>query len=63
MGIGIWELLILGAAFAVLVFGAIAKRAGFSRWFGLLMLLPVVNLAVIWIFAFVKWPALDKATK
>jgi hypothetical protein len=60
---GIWELLIVATAFAVLVFGAIAKRAGFSRWWGLLMLVPVVNLAAIWIFAFVKWPALDQAMK
>lgn len=60
MAIGIWELLILALGFAVLVFGAIAKRAGFSRWLGLLMLVPLVNLATIWIFAFVRWPALDK---
>jgi hypothetical protein len=63
MGIGIGELLILGIAFAVLVFGTIARRAGFSRWFGLLMLVPLVNLAAIWVFAFIKWPALDQATK
>lgn len=61
MAIGIWELLILAIVFAVLVFGAIAKRAGFSRWFGLLMLVPLVNLAAIWIFAFSRWPALDKS--
>ena len=61
MAIGIWETLIIAVAFAVLVFGAIAKRAGFSRWFGLLMLVPLVNLAAIWIFAFAKWPALDKS--
>ena len=61
MGIGIVELAILSVFFALLVYGAIAKRAGFSRWWSLLMLVPIVNLICIWIFAFVKWPALRKA--
>jgi hypothetical protein len=60
VSIGIWELLILSALFSIFVFGTIAKKAGFSRWFGLLMLVPLVNIVFIWIFAFMKWPAVDR---
>lgn len=59
MAIGTWELALLSALYSAFVFGAIAKKAGFSRWFGLLMLVPLVNIAFIWIFAFIKWPAMD----
>ncbi|WP_246785144.1 hypothetical protein [Bradyrhizobium sp. S69] len=34
----------------------IVQRAGFSGWWTLLILVPVVNLAALWYFAFVEWP-------
>lgn len=43
--------------FAILVFGPIAKKAGYSRWWALLMAIPVVNIIVIWVFSFIKWPS------
>lgn len=61
MAIGIWELSIISALYSMLVFGAVSKKAGFSRWFGLLMLVPIVNVVFIWIFAFIQWPAVDHA--
>ena len=61
MAIGIRELLILSALYSVFVCGAIAKKAGFSRSFGLLMLVPLVNIVFIWIFAFIRWPAVDES--
>lgn len=48
------------AAFAVLVIGPIAKKAGFPIWWSLVMLLPVFNLIMIWVFAFMSWPAEQK---
>ena len=35
----------------------IAGRVGFSRWWALVALIPVVNLVLVYVFAFVKWPA------
>ena len=58
---GIWYLI----AFVVLVlviwafvaiFGRIVNRAGYSRWWLLTMFLPVLNLIMLWIFAFADWP-------
>lgn len=34
----------------------IIRRAGYSGWWALVMLVPVVNIVFIWIFAFSKWP-------
>ncbi|MEM8788313.1 MAG: hypothetical protein AAGE76_08620 [Pseudomonadota bacterium] len=35
------------------------KRTGHSGWISLLMILPIVNLILIWVLAFKRWPALD----
>lgn len=60
-GISIWQILILLIIVAIpfLLFGPIAKKAGFSKWWSLLMIIPFINLIVLWIFAFIKWPAED----
>lgn len=47
----------------------IARKAGYSGWLSLLMIIPVVNLLVIYIFAFADWPVVrqiatgDKLTR
>jgi hypothetical protein len=50
-------LLITFCAFAVLIFGPIVKKAGFPFWWALLMMLPIFNFIMIWVFAFMSWPA------
>ncbi|MFT5644904.1 MAG: hypothetical protein ACI83P_002468 [Janthinobacterium sp.] len=34
----------------------IAQKAGFPGALSLLMLIPMVNIILIWVFAFIKWP-------
>lgn len=34
----------------------ILRKAGFSGWLCLLLLVPLLNLIMYWIFAFVRWP-------
>jgi len=34
----------------------IARKAGFSGWWCLIMLIPGVNVLAVWAFAFVNWP-------
>jgi hypothetical protein len=36
----------------------ICKRAGFSPWLGLLILIPLANVFLLWFVAFTPWPAL-----
>ena len=59
---GIPELIVLAviAIVGLFIFGRIFAKAGYSRWFGLLMFVPAVNLAVICWFAFADWPVLQK---
>lgn len=41
----------------VAIFGRIVSRAGYSRWWLLTLFVPVLNLIMLWIFAFADWPA------
>lgn len=61
-GISIWSLILIFfiIIIPILIFGPIAKKAGYSRWWVLTMFVPIVNLIMIWVFAFAKWP-IEKA--
>lgn len=39
--------------------GRVLRRAGYSSWWALLVLVPLVNLVALWVFAYVRWPAID----
>jgi hypothetical protein len=52
------SLIILFLVLAVMVWWKIFAKAGYGGAFGLLMLIPVVNLVMICILAFGKWPVL-----
>jgi len=55
------DLLALAAlAIPILMAARVLRRAGFSRWWALLVLVPVVNLVGLWLFAYVRWPAVDR---
>ena len=40
----------------------IIERAGFNRAWGLLVFVPGVNWIALWVFAYAKWPALEKSS-
>lgn len=51
--------LLLLLAFVVVVIWMhvrILHKAGFSGWWFLLLLIPVVNIIMVWVFAYAKWP-------
>jgi hypothetical protein len=58
-GISIWQLIIILfiILISLLIFRPIVNKAGYSGWWALTMLVPLVNLIMIWVFAFAKWPA------
>lgn len=39
----------------------ILQKAGLEGWWTLALLVPVVNIVMIWIFAFMRWPALKES--
>jgi len=50
-------ILVLIAWAFIAVFGRILSRAGYSRWWLLTMVVPLLNLIMLWVFAFAVWPA------
>lgn len=59
---GIWCLiaavvvLVLFVWAFVAVFGRILDRAGYSRWWLLTIVVPLLNVIMLWVFAFAIWP-------
>ena len=53
-------LVVVAAALVVWPYSRIFRKAGFSPWLGLLMLVPIVNIVLIFYLAFADWPALKR---
>ena len=56
--VSIWPLFTL-AIIAVLVLmpiSSILRRVGYSPWLALLWIVPFVNIIMLWVFAFGRWP-------
>jgi hypothetical protein len=62
MKLGFPELIIvlLIVGFALLTVGRIFEKAGYSRWLGLTVMVPLLNIAVLVWFAYSDWPALRR---
>ena len=57
MGAGHWLWMILIAFVVVVPVWRICRRTGYPGWLGLLMLIPIVNLVLLYFIAFADWPA------
>lgn len=53
-----WLWLLVWIAVILPPFWKIFGKAGFSPWLALLVLVPLVNLIVLYVVAFSRWPAL-----
>lgn len=59
--LGIWHLIALVVLVLIVwafvaIFGRVVNRAGYSRWWLLTLVVPVLNLIMLWVFAFADWP-------
>ncbi len=66
MGLGVPELIIIlfiAVIPLVLIWPAmrICRRAGFSPWLGILIVIPLANIFLLWFVAFSPWPALPSS--
>ena len=48
--------LITTSVIAFFVFGNIFSKAGYPRWYGVLMAIPFLNVVVLLWFAYSAWP-------
>lgn len=62
-GFGIVNLIVVIVLLIVVLVPVIKilHRTGHSGWWVLLWFVPIVNLIALWIFAYGRWPAVEKA--
>ena len=61
MSIGIWQtVLVLLIALTLVGTWRGVRRAGYSGAWSLFLLIPLVNIIMIWVFAFATWPVEEK---
>jgi hypothetical protein len=53
-----WIIIILLVALPLWFFSRVVAKAGFSPWWAALGIVPIVNLILLWVFAYAKWPSL-----
>ena len=53
-------MMVVYAAVVVVPFFQLWKRTGHSGWISLLMLIPIVNLVMLYVLAFRRWPSVDQ---
>ena len=53
-------MMLIFAVLIILPFWFIFSKAGFPRWLSLLMVVPIVNVIMQYVFAFSDWPSLQK---
>ncbi|HHP0484906.1 hypothetical protein LC147_11820 [Vibrio harveyi] len=56
-GISVWQILIIifGGIIPAWAIVRIIGKTGYSRWWALTMLIPIVNIVMIWVVATVEW--------
>ncbi|MGR4862943.1 hypothetical protein [Caulobacter sp. LARHSG274] len=56
-----WLILIAILAVFVVPCGLIFKRAGWSPWLALILVVPGAAIVLLWVFALARWPSFDHA--
>ncbi len=63
--VGFVELLLIVMILVLIVLpvwatSRIAKKAGFSPYWSIVVVLPFANVVLFWVFAFVEWPNVQR---
>jgi uncharacterized membrane protein YhaH (DUF805 family) len=61
----LWHWLVVLAALFLVAFPVfrILRRLGLSGWWTILAVIPWINLVLLWVVAFVRWPIETAQTK
>ena len=63
MWAGHWLWMLVMAVVVVVPVWRICRRIGYPGWLSLVMLVPLLNLALLYFIAFSEWPADNKNTQ
>ncbi|MFO7324334.1 MAG: hypothetical protein DIU62_001335 [Pseudomonadota bacterium] len=55
-GAAAWIFLLICLVVYLVPVWRIVSKAGFNGAFSLLSLVPIVNIVMLWVFAFIDWP-------
>jgi predicted PurR-regulated permease PerM len=58
-----WLLFAIILAVLLVPVARILRRAGFSRWWCILAVIPLVGFIGLWVFAFVPWPSIPEPAR
>ncbi|CAO3441853.1 hypothetical protein F1643_04775 [Azospirillum sp. INR13] len=60
--LGFWELLIgsIVTTYTLIAGGWVLAKAGRSPLWILLLLFPYLNVVAVWVFAYMRWPFVDR---
>jgi uncharacterized membrane protein YhaH (DUF805 family) len=58
-----WHIIIflIGMLIVFVPYILIIRKAGYSGWWVLTALIPLVNLIMLWVFALARWPVEQRA--
>jgi uncharacterized membrane protein YhaH (DUF805 family) len=63
MSLGYW-IVVIAVVIAVLYpYVRILRRTGYSAWWVVAMFIPIVNMIMLWVFAFAKWPGVTRVER
>jgi uncharacterized membrane protein YhaH (DUF805 family) len=56
-----WIIVLLVLLLYIFPVVKILQKAGYSGWWCVLVFIPLVNVVMLWVFAFARWPNLRDA--
>jgi uncharacterized membrane protein YhaH (DUF805 family) len=56
-----WIIVLLVLLLYIFPVVKILQKAGYSGWWCALLVIPLVNVVMLWVFAFARWPNLRDA--
>jgi len=58
-----WLVVAIILAVLLVPVARILRRAGFSPWWCILAVIPLLGLIGLWVFAFVPWPSIPESAR
>lgn len=63
MSLGYWIIVIAVVIAMLYPYVRILRRTGHSAWWLVTTFIPIVNLIMLWVFAFAKWPGVARVER